>query len=62
MAAMRSDIDPDLAKPVLLNISLNTLVRNDVAVGEIAPLTKRRKVVMALYKVRWSDHIVWHES
>lgn len=42
------DIDPDLAKPVFIEHFIKYACANDVAVGEIAPLTKKE------------DELLWH--
>ncbi len=46
------DIDPDLAKPVFIEHFIKYACANDVAVGEIAPLTKKEEELLwhFLYK------------
>lgn len=51
------DIDPDLAKPVFIEHFIKYACANDVAVGEIAPLTKKEEELLwhFLYKKSMSQ-------
>lgn len=51
------DIDPDLAKPVFIEHFIKYACANDVAVGELAPLTKKEEELLwhFLYKKSMSQ-------